>query len=451
VQTQTTQTQTQTEKVPAKEQGQQYAQPQTMEMPVKDELQRQISEQVYANAIAFDTPGPRTSGVTPPDVVKFMQAQRPPDYMDDEHNQGRRRGYPFMTLVGVLSVIGLLAGVFWTGKGSSSSSISSPVSKDPPCFEDNFNDPNIDGTNAEPSITCDASLPAVACPDHAVCIDGSIRSCLGSYFEISEEGRECVLSSAANLTLAKVEGALATWSVEHTCTLQGCEYAIKGEGSGPLFTMEKVQEEVEGVNEELLSLSDAFVLVDEPEAGEVLVGLSDEYMDNRLDISWLCFMVLFLSALVSGILSLLWSIATQGFGALFNVTAAYPILSFVCFIIVLIMRHRRRRKQEYEQLIQDAATVRGMVYDELMADCLEHAALHLRDSISYSLHPTSLDGRHHFVRKVWPKVVADIRMDNRVGKSDKMINGRPRDVWQWLAGPPTNRRSTVQFLDKKDQ
>ena len=447
-----TQTQTQTAKSHTKNAPEQY-QSQAETTGIQDEdtaLERQISQKVFANAMSFkpQPPEPRTSGTTTPDVVELMQSYEARESFHDEYQEEnvRRRRYPFLTCFGGLVAFAGLMGVFWAVIGSLSSPISSLVSITPPCFGDRF-DPEDELPHFEPSTMCDESLPNLECPTQAVCAGGLIRSCHHDYFEVSEGGRQCVLSSAANLTLAKVEGVMSDWSVQHTCSIQGCEYAIKGEGKGPMFLIEKVQEEVGNVHEALMSLSDAFVVVDNPEADQLLVGLSDEYIENRLPISWLCFVGLLLTSLVSGVLNLLFSVSFQGGGALFSIATAQPILSFGCLVVILVMRYRSRRKAQREQLVQDVARVRELVYETLMADCAEHAALHVRDHIAYFLHPQSKEGRFYIVRKVWPQVSADIRMDNRVGKSDKLIDGRPRDVWQWLAGPPTNR--AVQFSANK--
>ena len=120
---------------------------------------------------------------------------------------------------------------------------------------------------------------------------------------------------------------------------------------------------------------------------------------------------------------------------MWSFSMAYPWVSLVCLIVLLALRRYRQRKAEYQVLLADVANVRHLAYQKLMADSLEHVVLHLRDEVALDLYPTSKSERSYLILKVWPRVVADVRLDNRVHKTNQLLQGKPRDVWQWVATP----------------
>jgi hypothetical protein len=60
-----------------------------------------------------------------------------------------------------------------------------------------------------------------------------------------------------------------------------------------------------------------------------------------------------------------------------------------------------------------------------------------------SLFPDSKKQRMYIQKQVWPRVVPDLLQDNRVRKSTKVMEGNPRDVWQWVAAPLSAKKKTT--------
>ena len=62
-----------------------------------------------------------------------------------------------------------------------------------------------------------------------------------------------------------------------------------------------------------------------------------------------------------------------------------------------------------------------------------HIVLHIRDGIAMQLYPHSRKERQSLINEIWPKIVNMVQYDTRVRKTKKMVDGKPRDVWQWVA------------------
>jgi hypothetical protein len=307
--------------------------------------------------------------------------------------------------------------------------LTTAATKRTPCFIDNDTSESKEETTHEYTsdrLKCDTTIAKKNCPDGALCRNGVLHSCLDQLESVAISGDGCVLSDATNATLARVEEILTKWTVQHTCALQGCQFAtVSANAKGPLFSLIDLD-----ADEATLAKSHKLMIIKD-EDGIALVGLSDHYMDNELFLPWMCWLsLLFLqlvqaiSALTFGLVRISWSIGM-----------AYPLVSIICLVVLWVLRYLRLRKVNHQVLLRDVAHVRQMTYQKLMADSLEHVVLHLRDEIALDLHPTSKSGRTYIISKVWPRVVGDVRLDNRVHKTNQLCLGKPRDVWQWVATP----------------
>ena len=116
------------------------------------------------------------------------------------------------------------------------------------------------------------------------------------------------------------------------------------------------------------------------------------------------------------------------------IAAAVALASAISCFMVWAIYHLQRRHRMHKKLMQDVANVKQLTYALLMEDAnAQHVVMYLRDEIAMHLFPTSKAERGYIISKVWPRVVSDVRHNNRVLKSSTLVQGTPRDVWQWTA------------------
>ena len=401
-------------------------------------LEKRIQDQVMANALAP------------------VEQPQPSSYPERSGTSGRR---PFLTLLGqvLLVLVAVAAGVALNERLGEMASSKTGV--DRPCFIDSadpFQEDYFEGEESpfecenrwadveeSPHPSCNEALDPIPCPEFGECCGGYLQSCTSAIREPSESLDECVLTAAAKASLSDVEASLVKWTIQHYCTPDGCEFAKETFGEALLFPSSVLVEQGMAVDHHLLEESG--MVVTSWEDNELMVGLSDDYVKNQLDFPLGCWLALcLLSAATLGIEVARSSLASIT-GSLWSLTLAHPIASFLSLITLWLIRVYRRRRSRREALRRDTAKVKHMAYEELMSDSLEHVVLHIRDGVAHDLHPNSSKDRQHIIKKVWPRVVADIRSDNRVLKTNTIIQGHPRDVWQWVATPSKGRRVGIRI------
>jgi hypothetical protein len=303
----------------------------------------------------------------------------------------------------------------------------------PPCFHPSLPE------EKEPLGICDHSKKWQPCPNRGVCSGGELRSCEGIYHDVSENRDQCILSADSNETLAKVEAALAKWTVEHTCKLQGCAHAIKNpDAKSPFFDISVVQAEVNTSETTLRDLlyhwppDDIEVLSGNDD--KVIMGLTDDYVEHKLVVPFSCYIGLWLVWFMDLVVKSFWFAAHWATGSVLKLTLAFPLASAIVYLVLWGIYAFRKRRHERQKLVQDVAHVRQLTYAKLKEDVSkEHIVLHLRDEVAMDLYPISKSNRAYIIHKVWPRVVADVKHDNRVLKANTVFQGTPRDVWQWTA------------------
>jgi hypothetical protein len=327
-------------------------------------------------------------------------------------------------------------------------SLATVISNLPPCFGDK----DVGPDEALPPDTfrylCDETLPKTPCPDNGRCLHGTLFHCNGRHLQVSSDASQCVLDAAANATVQIVESLISNWTITYFCSMDGVSFAresnIKAKATFPLKNVTKLVK----ADTLLLWLSNSFVI--ENIDSEQFIGLSDSYFDSKFSLPPMCSIGLATLDLVLTLMSNVFFGALRLFSAFFTFGTMYPLVSLICLISFLIIQWTRNRENFKRKLISDVAMVRGMAYDRLMSDCLEHAILHLRDGIAMDLHPMSKEKRSYIILKVWPRVVADIRLDNRVAKTNRVVAGKSREVWQWVAASNTKtRRSNLELDDNE--
>mmetsp|Transcript_37619 Transcript_37619/g.42414 ORF Transcript_37619/g.42414 Transcript_37619/m.42414 type:complete len:584 (-) Transcript_37619:322-2073(-) len=112
----------------------------------------------------------------------------------------------------------------------------------------------------------------------------------------------------------------------------------------------------------------------------------------------------------------------------------YPKLSgsgLFGFGVFLVTRKRRVKREQRERKIDQ---VRGETDNVLKGNpAVGHIVLHIRDEIAMQLYPHSRKERQSLINEIWPKIVNIVQYDTRVRKTKRMVDGKPRDVWQWVA------------------
>lgn len=399
-------------------------------------LERQVQEQVLANAMAQT---PQT--MEQQDVVKFMQQQQPPQYRQYAHmhpdEYEPKRGRPYVKGLLILAAAGAIVAALVSGNVFGSTSTVEPTTralqKLPPCFVDNYDYADVENPPKSP-FECDKSLKRIPCPGR--CADGHLLFCQEKYLTTALDGSRCVLSVSSNETLAQVESLLTNWTTQSFCDLAGVEFARK-RSKAPVFPLTKVIENIQ-VDKAILDLSSDFV-VEQEEDGEYFVGLSDEYADTKFVIPTVCWLSLLTVDFAFAAAGRCLGMVISTLSTVFRIGVAYPTVSLVCLVVLLVIIYTRRREALQKKMLVDVANIRQLAYKHMMEETQEHVVLHLRDGIAMDLHPTSKSARSYVILKVWPRVVADVRLDNRIRKTSRKFGGKPRDIWQWVATPSSSR------------
>lgn len=414
-------------------------------------MEQLVQEQVIANAMAFGSNPLTRTTAHPQNVVPFMQQQQGPPtpeenfpYAQSHYEEMHRRPY-LMKFFFFLAILGAVVATGFSGAFQNVGELLPDMSfltaltkgaglstKLPPCFRDKDIHPD-EIVPSTPPFLCDKTLPRVQCPIPGRCRDGNLYFCLGRHMQVSDDGSGCVLNEAANTTIAKVEAILANWTTENFCSFDGVDFAQKSTNkAGVMFPLAKVSDEI-NVDTILLWKSNMFILEKADE--DILIGLSDEYVDTKLTIPTMCWIGLVAADTLTTIFTSTFYAGVHTASTILVVAFAYPLVSLVCLTLLLGINWARRFQQARKKLATDVANVRQLAYQRMMSDCSEHVVLHLRDGIAMDMYPTSKSERSYIILKVWPRVVTDVRLDNRVLKTNRMVVGKPRDVWQWAAAP----------------
>mmetsp|Transcript_15790 Transcript_15790/g.24243 ORF Transcript_15790/g.24243 Transcript_15790/m.24243 type:complete len:662 (+) Transcript_15790:118-2103(+) len=313
-------------------------------------------------------------------------------------------------------------------------SIVSEETRAPPCYVDDY-EFNEEEEKIKPKAAdvCDKTLPRIPCPEHGLCAEGALHICLDANYTPSVDGTACVWDEKAEKSFAQTEALLTNWTIQNYCKLSGAKFAHKSDTKAAVFPLSKVENETEVV-QEMISESYNFVLVEIND--EMMIGLSDTYVDTKLVLPTSCWITLAMLQTVSHFIGSALQALVSTAGLVLEFTYAYPIVALCTLLFIMVALYIRRRRKGQRELAKNIVIVRDMAFQRMSSDTSAHVVLHLRDAIAMEMHPMSRKGRSYIILKVWPRVVADIRQDNRVLKTNRQIGGKPRDVWQWAASTP---------------
>jgi hypothetical protein len=299
----------------------------------------------------------------------------------------------------------------------------------PPCFIDSLHVNDA----SETIYSCDAVLEPIPCPDFGFCAGGRLISCRDTHFEVSPDSRCCILSKASNDTLSDVEALLVDWMIQNSCPMTGKVRSLP-QSESALFPLSEVQEKFPSIDPLLVSFSRNLQVQIDDDAGHVVIGLSNTYVDSEFRLPFTCRLTLLLLEVANIIWSTASSIVATTFFIALKISMAHPVQAAISLLVLWLLIRIRCAMLYRKRLIQNVVEVRDLCYQKLMVDpSLEHTVLHLRDGIAMDMYPSSREGRAYVIAKVWPKVVVDVRQDNRVAKYSDKVGGKPRDIWQWAA------------------
>jgi hypothetical protein len=369
------------------------------------------------------------------------QEEHPPIEQNDEVKESERSNFSRWLTIGVpfllLSVIVAFASsvAFISMEEAFMVGLNKSVHKEPSLPQCFHSHPQEEG---EEVGNCDLSKGWKPCPDGGVCLGGELRSCAALYHDVSESLDHCSLSAAANETLAKVEKVLAGWTVEQTCMLQGCAHAINyPDAMAPFFDIAVVSDAVNVSESNLRVLiyhwSDV-IQVRSGKDGEFIVGLTDDYVEHKLVVPILCYAGLWLVWFMELVVKSFLGTTHWASGWALTLTIRYPLSTLVVGLTLWGITSFRKHRRQRQQLKHDVANLRQLAYGKLMEDVSKaYVVIFLRDEVAMDEWPTSKLNRAYIINKVWPRVVADVKHDNRVKKSTTLVEGTRRDVWQWTA------------------
>lgn len=178
------------------------------------------------------------------------------------------------------------------------------------------------------------------------------------------------------------------------------------------------------------------------------IGLSTSEIDNNLELPFKCWIRSFLLDFITALFMLIWKIALILIIQVWNVVSTYPLPSLITSTVLYIfhfIHSRRKRLSEQREMV---TTLRELAYDKLvLVDKGEGcAALHLREDIMHELYPQQCPERKNLMINIWPRVVAEVRLDNRVRKGRKDIGGKSLEWWEWIADASRKSRRSGKFI-----
>jgi hypothetical protein len=335
-------------------------------------------------------------------------------------------------IAGIFSYFIVQEGVFYSVFSEQlSNQMETKPASEPLCFFDSA--VVYDAEEVVPSCNKE---DGVACPTWGVCETGQIVGCSSTYYQVSDNKDGCVLTDESKDALSSLQEVLEEWSAREQCRSGAFE-------TRPLFKYSELQlaKPTELASDRLdPNVLQAEFIVERRQDG-LYVGLSDEH---NLKLPFSCGAGESIKKMLGRCGNLL-MLAFHGLVSMaWSCFSAYPLISLVGLLVVLIVKRGRDYRAYRSKLVREIAQVRQMAYELLQEVSSEsHVALHVRDDIAMTLYPESKSRREHLIKDVWPRVVPDFQQDNRIRKSTRMIEGKPRDVWQWVAVSSTKKKTAT--------
>ncbi|KAL3944539.1 MAG: hypothetical protein SGBAC_001359 [Bacillariaceae sp.] len=412
-----------------------------MPPPPMASLEAQISRQVLDNMTAtqHNKPTPHTQPPpaafdNPPEVdgdeVEEFVHDENPIVIDDEYAEVTSKAF-FTTRRLFLILAVAIVGYFVMQDDVMDETEGATALVGAPCFKDNVMvDPETGVINS-----C-ANNGGVECPDGGTCKFGKLVECIGKHHEVSEIKDDCVLNSVSKLKVAAIQDVLEAITLQGGCHISADAY--------PMFPYKDIQ------------LANPLVIANDPLEVSILenefnvqrnngimhIGLKSDYK-LRTPVHCLATSAV---AYVLGVVGSMMLAAFHFFLALvLELFREYPIPCSIALFVIFVLRRILQYRSYRKQLADDVSEIRQFAYDYLEDSPDEsHLVLHVRDHIVMKIYPKNK--RSYLKKDVWPRVVPDFKSDNRIRKSTRIVEGQPRDSWQWVAAvtPGKKKSQTIQ-------
>mmetsp|Transcript_9968 Transcript_9968/g.24886 ORF Transcript_9968/g.24886 Transcript_9968/m.24886 type:complete len:580 (+) Transcript_9968:141-1880(+) len=394
--------------------------------PPPPALMAQVSQQVLLNAkekVIDSEDEPENAGETSPmiptessDVPKTQSTSQPL-----EATKPKSRWLPKLAFLIVVAAVAVSFVMLDVPFPEITPSLPSPTSPEAvpeiiPCYF------NSDEYEEEESCANDSS--GIPCPRGGVCEGGKLIGCDNSFQAVSERGGKCVLGE--DYIAMKI--VLMDQLVHHSSKI--CDHSSK-----PSFKYTMVQKsQPEILAEESEELIDA--LKDEGfvvyERDGLYVGLPEDF---EVKLPLYCTLGNIGQWLLQEVGLLLLGVLRFAATNFIGFVSAYPKPSGVIFVLYILFSKIRRYRANKKKLQEDIIQTRKIAYKTLEESSgVEHCATHIRDEIAMALYPDSKKLRLELQKRVWPKIVDDVKRDTRVRKFQTLNrDGKTRDMWQWTA------------------
>jgi len=358
--------------------------------------------------------------------------------------------------IGVIYVLSSLRGdASLVNKGDSSAVTDNIVS--PSCFMDHPSDFIFSGENVTDNVGCDGNY--IQCPHWGRCHGGLLRDCndgggewQGLFrFVPNTERTSCVPSDGALEIIEVVQEALANMTVSQSCRSSDmisdpASVLLKDEEPYPLLSLDVVSWRVNEASKIDIPMSATLLLWLQPVFDTALVsfgnlsdvdgppdaiGLSSEVPEHMLPVPLSCQMKFMFMELFGWILRFLYRTVVFLAQKLWQYVLTYP-KSTPVVVVMLVGAVRLRRKKKHRAKVREIFdVVKEEAYDRL-ANCDGsggYAVLHLRDDVGHAMYPSNVRERLFMYNSVWPRVIIEVRADNRVRKFRKAADGKQLEHW----------------------
>lgn len=402
--------------------------------PPPPSLEVQISQQVMANMAASEQNQPTPHTRPPPEAFEVSQMDddgeeeevidEDPIVIDEDCHSVPTASTPTSKyklffgacLAAILSyVIMKVDGTLESAPGAT------------PCFKDNMGV----GENGEIMNSC-TETEGVECPDGGSCMYGKLVKCPSKHYRITENKDDCVLTDVSMKSVTIIQDVLEQWTLEQGCHLAATEY--------PMFAYDKVQlanPSVLAINPLELSILENQFRTERRER-DLYIGLPSDF---KLNAPFTCQIASALKTITGGFASVCIAGIHFILAIILEFFLAYPLITTVGLAFLYLIRRILKYRADRKKLARDVDEMRKFAYEYLEDSPGEsHVVLHIRDHIVVNLFPKSQ--RQYLIKEVWPRVVPELKYDNRVRKSTKVVMGQPRDVWQWVAAVKPKKQTT---------
>jgi len=290
----------------------------------------------------------------------------------------------------------------------------------------------------------------IQCPLWGICRGGELVDCNDGggklndmvRFVVSSGGDSCVPSDETKILSLAVEEALLSMSASQTCgeAYQQGEIRVDQDNTYPLFSLSRVVDYMATLDRnDAISLDTllwAYPAFDETviRFGSLsgsdnfdAVGLGGGVSPSALNLPLHCQTKLLLWELLGYLISALYFLGRWLVSFSFNHPYVSAVLLATAKLTSIFQRKRMHRRRVHDLF----EPVKEQAYD-LLAESMTsegYAALLLRDDVTHIMFSNNVD--REFVNAfVWPKVVHDVRRDNRVRKFRKHHGGKELEHWE---------------------